>query len=399
MVNNKGFTLIELIVVMGIFIGVMMMTSYAFENILKKGGQQSKSAETQIEGIVGLEMLRSDLEHAGYGLPWSYPFTPTITETAASTQVTGIDPADYNETNPPRAIRIGTSPTSGVTVISGANTNPGVDYLVVKSSVVALNNTAKKWSYVNYSTTAAGVNSSSLKQWGTNDFTTSDRVITVSSTFTSTGAQDKRLAMVAADNFSYQIPGNTPARQHPPSPAYKPADGSQLFVVYGIDGNNPRMPYNRADYYVKRPASTQIPPSCNRGTGILYKGVVNHADANGAFIEYPLLNCVGDMQVEFELDRNNDGNTTFTSVLTDTGGTPLDALQIRSQLKNISVYILAHEGKKDSNYSFSGDSIKVGTASSNRTWDGTAMETAFGPDWRNYRWKVYALGVRPKNLN
>jgi prepilin-type N-terminal cleavage/methylation domain-containing protein len=407
MLNNKGFTLIELVVVMGIFIGVMMMTSYAFENILKKGGQQARSAESQIEGIVGLEMLRGDLEHAGYGLPWSLQTPPGSNYVEVTTDpVTGITAAAYNEKTP-SAIRIDTIDASGAF--------PGSDYLVIKSSVVGMNNAARKWTYVNYSATTAGVNSSNLKLWGTGeDFTvTEDRVITISSTFTATGEQDKRLAMTSGGAYSYTVPTFTPpARPQPTDDAYKPADASQLFVVYGIDKNDLRMPYNRADYYVRRPSSgdaVKFPESCNPNTGILFKGVVQQGTTlpGGTFTEYPLLNCVGDLQVEFELDRENDGNATFSTVLKIIDEVTLSLRdmtpkEIRTQLKNVRVYILAQEGKKDGNYSFVGNSILVGDParpSTGRTLDSSAMNTKFGADWRNYRWKVYTIVVRPKSLN
>ena len=58
--NTKGFTLIELIIVMAIFIVVLMISASGFENALKATSNVTKSAQTEIEGIVGLEFLRKD---------------------------------------------------------------------------------------------------------------------------------------------------------------------------------------------------------------------------------------------------------------------------------------------------------------------------------------------------
>ena len=66
--GEEGYTLTELIVVMAIFLTIMLITSNSFKTIVNQSSQQSKSAETQIGGIVGLEMLRADLEQAGFGL-------------------------------------------------------------------------------------------------------------------------------------------------------------------------------------------------------------------------------------------------------------------------------------------------------------------------------------------
>jgi prepilin-type N-terminal cleavage/methylation domain-containing protein len=408
MQNNKGFTLVELVVVMGIFMIIMLITSYTFDNILSKAGQQIKSAETQTEGIVGLEMLRSDLEHIGYGLPWSYPAALAPVEvTATANPADGITSSGLND-SPPRAIRSTTIPAGKMIINNSGNTNTGVAYLVIKSTLATLSPAARKWAYVNYSTNlATGSNESYVKKWGTpaDDFSGGERVITIASSFSTTGVPSKQLVMDAGGNYSYPMPSPVPTVFQPGS-SFIPGDGSQLYVVYGIDpATDLRMPYNRADYYVRNDATR--PLSCNPGTGILYKGVVQHA--TGAFAEYPLLNCVGDMQVEFELDRNNDGNITYSPSLTDASGNELSPADIRSQLKNVRVYILAHEGKKDQNYTYNKNSIQVGDparpASSGRTWDGTpactsnCLQTVFGADWKNYRWKVYTIVVHPKNLN
>src|SRR5512138_3308673 len=112
--NKQGYTLTELIVVMAIFITIIMISATAFENIVYRSSQQTKSAETQIEGIVGLEVLRGDLEQAGFGLPWEFSHAINYNESAADATVpTSFWPAgkssqSFNDSgtpgNPPRAI-------------------------------------------------------------------------------------------------------------------------------------------------------------------------------------------------------------------------------------------------------------------------------------------------------
>jgi hypothetical protein len=147
------------------------------------------------------------------------------------------------------------------------------------------------------------------------------------------------------------------------------------------------MPFNRADYYV----STSNPPGrCASGTGVLYKAIVSQID--GSFPPsniLPLLDCVADMQVVFSLDRNGDGTISPTTVLNDPVGNPLNAQQIRDQVKEVSVYILAHEGQRDTGYTYNSNSVLVGPTSFNLTTI---------PNWQNYRWKVYTLVVKPNNL-
>jgi len=405
--NDRGFTLVELIVAMGMFIGIMMIASYAFERIIATSGQQVKSAESNIEGIVGLEMVRYDIEHAGYGLPWGFQNYSGAIKFKIGTQevdvgnevlAKGVDSNVFNavRTRDIQAFTAGTS-TKEVNNTSVANVGGGPDYLVIRSTAASLSKTARKWTYVNYSSN----DKSYLKKWNNpaDDFAPYDRIITLRSSFTATGKEDKILLM-NGDSFEVTLP---PDLSLPAGSNFKPADATQTVAAYGVrefsSSVTPklRMPYNRTDFYVNRPA-TNMPQECNPGTGILYKAMANHT--SGGFDPiYPLLDCVGDMQVEFEYDQDDDGNITY---LPPASLSALSAAEIREHLKNVRVYILAHEGKKDRSYTYPRDSIQVGDrarpTTSGRALSAADMTSLFGADWRNYRWKIYTIVTRPKNL-
>jgi hypothetical protein len=155
------------------------------------------------------------------------------------------------------------------------------------------------------------------------------------------------------------------------------------------------MPFNRADYYVRQPAAG-MPTNCAPDSGILYKAVLsNNAAVSDAFggsyvmTELPLLDCVADMQVVFALDTNGDGTTDNWG---DTNAT-LPAANIRDQLKEVRVYVLAHEGQRDNAYTsaatITATDPDVGAVIN---YDAAAAGT------RNYRWKIYTLVVTPYNL-
>lgn len=392
--DNRGFGLVELIVVMAIFITVIMITTSAFESIISRSSGHAKSAQSNIEGIVGLEVLRADLDAAGFGLPWSFSDTintayyteSQIAATHYAVNGTGIDPsADFNDATAgvPRAI-LTKAATSGV--------RTGADYLVIKSTAIAMSSTSKHWSYLNYSSGGGKV-----KQWGTaaDNLVNGDRVITINTTFTTTGSVDRQL-VVKNGSYSYRVNGVV-------APAdYSPGDPSQTFNVYGIrseTGALPAseplsMPFNRADYFVYR--ANDISQRCAPGTGSLYKAPINH-NGGGYSGPYPLVDCVLDFQVAFVLDVNNDGNLTYTDSLAG-----MSATEIRQQLKQVKAYILAQEGQKDREFTYPSSSIVVapaGMASLGHTWDNTMLTTAVGSDWKNYRWKVYEIAVQPRNLN
>jgi hypothetical protein len=125
------------------------------------------------------------------------------------------------------------------------------------------------------------------------------------------------------------------------------------------------------------------------------KAIVNQGltGSGGAFSgsSLPLLDCVADMQVVTYLDTNLDGLVDI-----DSNGLLLpDAQTIRDQLKEVRVYILAHEGQRDTSYTHTQNPILVGvSATRGRNFDLSTI-----PNWQNYRWKVYTLVVRPNSLN
>lgn len=391
--NRRGFTLTELIIVMVIFLVVIMITSVAFKTVINSSSQQSKSVETQIEGIVGLEVLRSDLEQAGFGLPWTFQTAVTYEEATASQSVlpasfwpTGVSPVSFNDAgapdNAPRAI------LSGTTTFNKNAANIGSSYLVIKSILAAANDTSKKWTTVSFDKDNVKL---PPRWWGAadRDFTSAERVIVVKDSLMTTPPTRQLMASagtVFSAPFGYY------------STLTIPHLNGDTFEIYGVSpGNNPptllRMPFNRADYYVNRPDS--MPAGCAPSTGILYKSTVSHSDGD-LVVGMPLLDCVADMQVVYGLDTSGAG------FVNDHRTTPLStAAEIRDQLKEIRVYILAQEGRKDLSYSYPsttvdvGESFDGGTTVMGRRFN---LQTHIGTDYKYYRWKVYTIVVRPKNL-
>jgi hypothetical protein len=175
-----------------------------------------------------------------------------------------------------------------------------------------------------------------------------------------------------------------------------------MFLIYGIDPDtNLTKPFNRADYYI---TTTNVPSGCAPNTGVLRKAIVTQT--NGTFPAanlLPILDCVADMQVIYRLDidengaigtsSNADGSTVSSSEgasVATVQATFNSAELIRKRLKEVRVYILTHEGQRDTGYTYPSTTITVGEFGLGRDFDVSAQ--------RNYRWKVITLVVEPKNL-
>jgi prepilin-type N-terminal cleavage/methylation domain-containing protein len=387
--REAGFTLVELLITMVIFVFTIAAATNIFVPLLMQFKQQSKVAETQIEGIVGLDLLRRDIEQAGFGLPWNIATavtTATYSEASGSVSPLTFPPSDYNDApGPPRAI------------LSDDNLGlNGSDYLVIKATTVAANNASMKWAYV-VQEDVGGVVQSVVKVWGPSveDLVATDRVIVM---IPSRGTNNQRILVDSGGVFSVQF-------QNVPDSAYSPGMERDLYLIYGVDpATDLRMPFNRADYYLRGAGGGFTPPPrCAPGTGVLMKSVISQATgARGAGM--PLLDCVADMQVVFGVDVDNDGDFepwvggSWDSYTGDISA--LNALQVRQQVREIRVYLLAHEGQKDTTYTYPNATVALPAAPD----PGAASGSTFGfvaagvTDWQNYRWKIYRIVVKPNNL-
>lgn len=382
---SRGFSLVELIIVSVIFLIIMGVMGNSFNMIMKEFSLQSKNAESNISGIIGLEILRGDLASAGYGLFWTFPSAVPNYDEAANTPMStynhGVDGA--GSPLPPRALDGGNNiSSSDEEVLFNLS-----DYLVIRSTMVAGSRASKRWSYL--------VGAAAPATFEKENLVSSDRIIVERIVFDKITGTSKELVYSGSNFYTTFTAANLAS--------FAPSDPNGVNYIYGIDPDtNLRFPFNRADYYVRKPASSEfnkLPKRCAPHTGILFKATI--AQSGGGENDMPLLDCVADMQVVYAMDYNNDGTIDNASkdTLTDASNVALDAQGIREQVKNISVYILTHEGGKDTNYSYPTTTIGVGpgdgvTSGTGRTFN---LSTVIGPDYKYYRWKVYRISVRPKN--
>lgn len=402
---HKGFTLVELIIVMLIFVIVIGIAADAFNRIVSMSGNITKTADTNISGIVGLELMRVDVESAGYGLPWSFSRAIAYNETAAP-QGSALNDnnvayaSDPTQNNVPRPVMsAAAASTSDPTVVFA-----GSDVLTVRSLSVATNATAKRWTYIE-SAVLPNTNPTPVYQlWSADNLDlANDRVILIQPV--ANLKPTKQLVVNSSGGWWAKF-NNYSSIGKPP--VYNDAEKkSDTYIIYGVDGSTDlRMPFNRADFYVRRPAASEagwvrLPQRCNTSAGILFKGVVTQGD--GTYNEMPILECVLDMQVVYELLTPGSTMTTDSAILTTlppAAPRDLTPKEIREQVKAIKVYILTHDGGPDRNYTYPNATIGVGpgdgiTSGSGSTYDFAAKGI---PDWQRYHWHVYQIVARPSNL-
>ena len=412
--SEAGFSLVELMITIVVFLLVIAGASQVLTSLITQFKQQGKITETNIEGAIGLDMMRRDIESAGYGLPWVIPATVVYNEAGAEA-VAFNDCSAAAPCNPPKAIVSGNNMT---TYVSPNNIFNGSDYLAIKAANVATSAAAQRWTHLRTGNVK--------RTWGTtaDDFVNTDRVIVISP---GTGGADSQTLVVSAASawWTSYTAGTAPLVG---TASFAPTDTTETRVIYGIDPDtNLRMPFNRTDYYIWRdttnPATDAVPDRCAFGTGILRKTVI--AQLDGDRTPFPLLDCVADMQVGFGVDTTatTDGVTNcYVNNLAD--AITVDAANIRNRVREVRVYILAHEGQYDRDFTFTiatpllPSSIRVGEPSASLP-TGTGIcsaDTVLGrnfnfndpngdgntsdaiTNWQNYRWKVYTLVVKPNNL-
>lgn len=366
--NDAGFSLVEIMIYL-VILGIIMTAVFnAFVKITRPTFRQAEIAETKLETGMGLDLLRLDLERAGFGLSWMFQ--------GGAVPVPYGEPASFAHNDIPRALESADA--------SAASLNKA-DYLVIRGTNVGRGRASQAWGYVSRD---AGHNIV-VQSMGDDAFVATDRVIVIRPELAP--GQYRQLMM----NGTAWVANPTPAGLTIFAPPSSPNDpNGDRYLVYGIDDAGASRPFNRTDYYIN---NTNVPSHCAPGTGVLVKAVVNQA--NNGFNTWPIVDCVADFQMVYHLDTDNDGGWDTRADASTLSG--LTAQQIREQVKEVRCYVLAHEGGLDTSYTHPTAGINVGEVDGGgNLLAGRQVDVSdiAGTNWANYRWKVYSLAVTPKNL-
>ncbi|MGA2401616.1 MAG: prepilin-type N-terminal cleavage/methylation domain-containing protein [Syntrophobacteraceae bacterium] len=406
--RQRGMTLVELLISVAVVLVILGSATTAYLKLLRSYKTQGRLAESYMANLTGLELLRYDIEMAGFGLPASLASGATYTEAAsAASPAPPYDPTTLNDSpsGPPRAFVLGT----GATTLGGNHS----DVLAIKSSAANIfnNPTSKKWSMI---TTAQGSNPQ-VKSWGVAamDFAAGENFLVLNN-----------IGMLLPNSAGAWTPFQFASGYLTNASAIGSPSIQQVFYIYGLDNSNGahRMPFNRVDYYLDNTITADLPSSCRQGTFTLYRSTINQAD--GQLLKTPLIDCVEDFQVAFGLDTSGVGTQPVQwQQNLSIAGVAMTALQIQQQLREVRVFLLYQEGLGDTGKSpgfrFSGtlnlgdQDIAHGLDSANypippnnfqqlssSSLAGTPQLSSFTPSGQNvlYRWKIVEMAVKPMNL-
>lgn len=349
--SRSGFTLIEVMITIVILFVVLDALMLFFLNVVSEFRRQGKIAETGIETVIGLEVLRKDVASAGYGLPWNN--IPGYSETAVATAADDV----------PLAPR-------GAVVLNGTGTN-GSDRLVIKASSIGTDEACRKFTTLQEGPMKRAFGNANV------DFAGTDRVLVLGA---GTDPATRRWYL-GADPF----PGTL---TYAGADALAPA-APEVRLIYGLtDGTVPRMPFNRAEYFID---TSDVPRLCAPGTGVLVKSVLRQ-DTGVLGDLLPLLDCVRNVQVAFGLNMAGTA-PTVDCVVASMASIDNTAVYLREHLRDIRISILSHEGSRDERYTHPEAQIFVGdnTFAQVGAVDNVAALS-------NYRWRVHNIIVRPTSL-
>jgi prepilin-type N-terminal cleavage/methylation domain-containing protein len=371
--NSSGFSMVEMLMALAIFSIITVGVFSALDAQMGHSRKESIVGQSDIEFIVAKSLIERDLAMAGFGLADDYAgFGP---------------PSPATEFNP-RAYQ-------------SVNSDTAPDELRLMGTALGVNSRqAQGWTYLR--AIDESVPSISYATWSDarENLQDGDRVVVMDpSTKTLLGETD------GTDNYwLFEYQGNS-AKMTIANPdiAVTPFSSTSRHVVYGLYGSDndeddteaTLTPYYSVRYY--RSSSTFSAETCAEGTRNLLRAESrkNESPDNGD----PVLSCVLDFQVAFGLDRDendtietwDDGGETYVNGYTRENQ--------RKRLKQVRVYLLVQSGRRDPAYTYPQNSIRVGET---LIIDGVSQTTGrlvtLTDAQKQYRWKLIALNITPRNL-
>lgn len=342
----KGFSLVEMLLTIGIFSIILAAVSVAYVAQVRHTTREFTLSESEVELQLARNILKRDIEAAGYGLAEDYDF----------------DNDGDQDFNP--------------VPIGATNANP--DSLSLTGTALGAGNRASQhWTHIQ-------TGAPTFRFWGDvrEDPDAGERVILIN-------PSTRELIGQGSDWRFVYTNATTNLTSDPGSNALTTINVGDL--LYGIQttGNAATdQPYATVSYSL---SNAGVPANCAPNTNNLVRTETWKTDASVVSTEV-LLNCVLDFQVAFGLDTDEDGVVDAW----DNGGATAagyDLVALKQRLKQVRVYLLVQAGRQDPGFTFSSGTVRVGDSAL-----GIGRDVTLNSNQTNYRWRVVGLSVTPRNL-
>ncbi|MBI3606800.1 MAG: prepilin-type N-terminal cleavage/methylation domain-containing protein [Nitrospirae bacterium] len=332
--NNRGFSLIEVLIVIGIFSVLMAAVSVTFSTQARHGSREYRVAESEVELGIVKNLLERDIVLAGYGLADDYG-------------TTGFSPR-------------------------GMQRQTGPNALILMGTALGLNDPAPlHWAYA----TAAAP---TFRVWGDSreDLLTNDRVILLEPN------TEQILTQGATTPWLFRYNSSSSLVDSGGTAWTSPTIGT---LVYGVDPGA-TQPYATVTYSL---TTTNLPSNCATGTSNLERT----ESWGGAAVTIPLLACTLSLQTAFGLDTNEDGTIDLWDNNAGAVASGYSQATLAKRLKQVRVYLLVQIGNRDASYTYPAATVRVGD-----TLLATGADVALDAEQRRFRWRLVSIDVTPRNV-
>ena len=365
--GDIGMTLIELLITLVIVIVVLAAAFWSFAQLFQGFKSQTKVSESHISSLISIELLRKDIEMAGFGVPYNCTLSN-------STGITFNEAVSTSSSSPPNPAAYNSVPSNVRPFELGNNVNHegNSDYLVIRSAYNPGDEDTFKWAFFNDGNPCTNA----TLIFGNEAFSDKTSVIIEDGQDTS-----RKIESNSTNNWAfYYNKADGKLRNSDSNGCGLDLVSGHFYLVYAVRGGNKviRTPFNRVDYYLHAPSSG-MPARCAPGTYELYRGQLKHGD--GTLNRQPIFDCVKDFQVAFRLE--NSWNATHL---------PSSALDQKEKIKEVRVFVLYQEGEREREAVSSGP-ITLGDSDT-----GTLSTFTPSGDDAHYNWKVKKISVKPMNL-
>lgn len=298
--TNRGFSLIEVLIVIGIFSVLMAAVSVTFSTQVRHGSREYRIGESEVELGIVKNLLERDIALAGYGLADDYGTTGFVPRSAAA--------------------------AAGSLTLTGT----------------ALGLTDRAPLHWSYATEAAPT----FKVWGDSreDLVATEQVILLEPN------TEQILTQGGAPSWRFQYNSSSSLKDSGGAAWASPTIGT---LVYGV-APGATQPFATVTYSLN---TANLPSNCATGTSNLERT----ESWGGAAVTIPLLACTLSLQTAFGLDTDEDENGTID--LWDNAGAVASGYSqatLAKRLKQVRVYLLVQIGNRDASYTYPAATVRVG---------------------------------------